>query len=75
VLSNLGTLLAIGALTSLSAGPPPLFPAPGSVDVPICGEHGFVSIPLGPVPQDQRHDCKGGCHAICHRKDIAEEEE
>lgn len=76
MLSSLGTLLALGALTSLSAGAMPRSPAAGdSISVPICGEHGTIDIPLGRAPADPRHDCQGACHAICHRKGLLDTDE
>jgi hypothetical protein len=69
-------LLALGALTSLSAGAMPRSPAAGdSIRVPICGEHGTIDIPLGRAPADPRHDCQSACHAICHRKSLLDTDE
>jgi hypothetical protein len=74
--SSIGTMLALGALTSLSAGALPQRPSSGdSITVPVCGEHGEISIPLGRSPLDPRHDCQGGCHAICHRKNLLDNDE
>lgn len=74
--SSIGTLLAVAALTGMSAGAVPPCPSPGdSITVALCGEHGTMTIPLGRPPTDQRRECQGGCHAICHRKDFCDDEE
>jgi len=76
MLSSLGTLLALGALTGLSAGAVPRQAfADDSITVAVCGEHGTLSIPLGRLPTDPRRDCQWGCHAVCHRKGVVETDE
>lgn len=76
MLSSVGALLAFGAVTGLAAGAIPPCPGSGdSITVAICGEHGTTTIPLGRSPPDQRRDCQGGCHALCHRKDLAADDD
>ena len=69
--NSIGALLSLAALggVSLAALPACADEMSRTVEVPICGAHGFVRISLdGSKPAPARRDCVSGCHALCGRK-------